>query len=112
MQSLDDEKAALPTAKRQLLPLQKQKSIVEPVSKEIETKQQKHCKKWNESDLELGSADSKQAHAKHEMAIFLVAEQTAENAKVVNQGSPVVQAHTTGSTTDQAAQQTILSVFK
>ena len=48
---------------------------------------------------------------KPKMAI-LVAEQIAENAKAVNQRIPVVQAHTTGSTTDQAAQQTSLSLFK
>ena len=43
---------------------------------------------------------------------MLVAAQTAENAKAVNQGTPGVQTRTTGSTTDQAAQQTVLSVFK
>ena len=41
-----------------------------------------------------------------------VADQTTENAKAVNQGTPEVQSHTTGSTRDQAAQRTILSVSK
>ena len=49
--------------------------------------------------------------AKQEMALF-VAEQTAENAKTVNQGNPGVQSRTSGSTSDQAAQHTVLSVFK
>ena len=80
----------------------------------LNRKQQKRLEilqKWIESDQELEAADSKQTQAKHQMAIR-VAEQTAENAKTVNQGLPVVQTHTTGSTPDQAAQQTLLSVFK
>ena len=100
MQSLDGEKAALLAARRHFLPLQsrveKQKNYLERVSKEIETKMQKRLeilKKWTQ--------------AKHEMAIW-VAEQTAENAKAVNQGIPVMQTHTTGSTSDQAAQQTMM----
>ena len=100
MQSLDGEKAALLAARRHFLPLQsrveKQKNYLERVSKEIETKMQKRLEilqKWTQ--------------AKHEMAIW-VAEQTAENAKAVNQGIPVMQTHTTGSTSDQAAQQTMM----
>ena len=117
MHSLDDEKAALLAAKRQFIPSQswveKQKIYLELVSKEIETKQQKRLEILQtciEADQELEAANSKQTHANHEMVI-LVAEQTAESPKAVNQGIPVVQAHTTGSTSDEAAQQTILSVF-
>ena len=43
---------------------------------------------------------------------MLVAEQTAEYAKTVNQGNPGFQKHTSGSISDEAAQQTVLSVFK
>ena len=43
---------------------------------------------------------------------MLVAEQSAENAKTVNQGNPGFQTHTSGSISDQAAKQTVLSVFK
>ena len=118
MQSMDEETAAFMTAKRWFLPLQsrieKQKNYRERVSKDIETKQQKRMEilqTWIESDHELEAANSEQARAKHEMAI-LVAEQTAESAKAVNQGISVDQIHTTGSTADQAAQQTILPVFK
>ena len=119
MQSLDDEKnAALLAAKRQFLPLQsridKQKNYLERVSKEIETKQKKRLEIlqiWIEADQELVAANSEWTQAKHEMAL-LVAEQSAENAKAVHQRHPGVQTHTTGSSTNQAAQQTFLSVFK
>ena len=114
MQSLDGEKAALLAARRHFLPLQsrveKQKNCLERVSKEIETGLQKRLEmlqKWTEVDLELEAGNSKQTQARHEMAI-LVAEQFAENAKAVNQGIPVVQAHTTGSTSDEATQQTMM----
>ena len=59
----------------------------------------------------MEAASAEQIQAKHEMAM-LVAEQTAENAKTVNQGNPGFQTHTSGSFSDQAAQQTVLSVFK
>ena len=117
MQSMDDEKAALLTVKRQFLPLQsridKQKSHLERISKEIEKKQQTRLEilqKWIEADQELESADSKQSHAKQE-TVVLVAGQTVEKAKAVNQGIPMVQTQTTGSTSDKAAKQTILSVL-
>ena len=71
----------------------------------------KSFKKSIEADQELEAANSKQTQAKHKMAI-LVAEQTAENAKTVHPGIPVVRSHTTGSTSDESAQQTILSGFK
>ena len=86
MESLDDEKAALLAAKRQFLPLQsridKQKSYLERVSKEIESKQKKRLEilqKWIEVDQELEAANAEQIQAKQEMAL-LVAEQSAENA--------------------------------
>ena len=97
MQSLDDEKVALLAAKRQFLPLQnrieKQKNYLERISREIETKQQHRLEilqKWIEADQELDAAHAKQVQTKHEMSI-LVAEQTAENAKAVNQGTSGIQ---------------------
>ena len=41
-----------------------------------------------------------------------MAEETAENAKLSNKENPGFQTHTSGSISDQAAQQTVLSVFK
>ena len=82
--------------------------------KEIESKRKKRLEilqKWTEADQELEAANAKQIQAKHEMAI-LVAEQTAENAKTANQANPGFQNHTSGSISDQAAQHTVLSVFK
>ena len=118
MQSLDDEKVALLAAKRQFLPLQsrieKQKNYLERISREIETKQQHRLEilqKWIEADQELDAAHAKQVQAKHEMSI-LVAEQTAENAKAVNQGTSGIQSLSSPSNPDSDAQQTILSVFK
>ena len=118
MQSLDDEKVALLAAKRQFLPLQsrieKQKNYLERISREIETKQQHRLEilqKWIEADQELDAAHAKQVQAKHEMSI-LVAEQTAVNAKAVNQGTSGVQSLSSPSNPDSDAQQTILSVFK
>ena len=67
--------------------------------------------KWIVADQELEAANAKQIQAKHEISI-LVAEQTAENAKTVHQGNPGFQNHTSGSISDQPAQQTVLSVFK
>ena len=94
MESLDDEKAALSAAKRQILPLQSQidklKNYLERVSKEIESKQKKRLEilqKWIEADQELEAANAEQIQAKPEMAL-LVAERSAENAKTVNQGNP------------------------
>ena len=104
--------------KRQFLPLQsrieKQKNYLERISNEIETKQQHRLEilqKWVEADQELDAAHAKQIQAKHEMSI-LVVEQTAENAKGVNQGTPGIQSLSSGSNPDPDAQQTILSVFK
>ena len=118
MQSLDDEKVALLAAKRQFLPLQnrieKQKNYLERISSEIETKHQHRLEilqKWIEADQELDAAHAKQAQAKHEMSI-LVAEQTAENTKVVNEDTSGVQSVSSLSNPDSDAQQTILSVFK
>ena len=118
MQSLDDEKVALLAAKRQFLPLQsrieKQKKYLERISREIETNQQhrlENLQKSIEADQELDAAHAKQVHAKHEMSI-LVAEQTAENAKGVNQGTSGIQSLSSPSNPDPDAQQTILSVFK
>ena len=119
MQSLDDEKVvALLAAKRQFLHLQsrieKQKNYLERISREIETKQQHRLEilhKWIEADQELDAAHAKQVQAKHEMSI-LVAEQTAENAKAVNQNTSGIQSLSSGSNPDPDAQQTILSVFK
>ena len=115
MQSLDDEKAALLAPKRQFLPLQspieKQKNYLERSSREIETKQQHRLEilqKWIEA---VDAAHAKQVQAKHEMSI-LVAEQTAENAKAVNQGTSGTQSLSSPSNPDSDAQQTILSVFK
>ena len=68
----------------------------------------KSCKKWIEADQELEAANAKQIQAKYEMAMF-VAEQTAENAKTVNQGIQFFR-HTSGSISDQAAQHRSLSV--
>ena len=65
----------------------------------------------SEADQDLEAANAKQIQAKHEMAL-LVAEQTSENAKIVNQGHPGFQSHTSGYISDQAAQHTVLSVFK
>ena len=118
MQPLDDEKVALLAAKRQFLPLQsrieKQKNYLERISREIEAKQQHRLEilqKWIEADQELDAAHAKQVQAKHEMSI-LVAEQTAENAKAVNQGTSGIQSLSSGSNPDPDARQTILSVFK
>ena len=106
------------TSKRQFLPLQnrieKQKNYLERISSEIETKQQHRLEilqKWIEADQELDAAHAKQVQAKHEMSI-LVAEQTAENAKAVNQGTSGIQSFSSPSNPDPDAQQTILSVFK
>ena len=92
-------KLPLLAAKRQFLPLQsrieKQKNYLERVSKEIESKQKKRLEilqKWIEADQELEAANAKQIQAKHKMAM-LVAEQTAENAKTVNEGNPGCQTH-------------------
>ena len=78
MESLDDEKAALLAAKRQLLPLQsridKQKNYLERVSKEIESKQKKRLEilqKWIEADQELEAANAEQMQAKQEMALLV-----------------------------------------
>ena len=118
MQSLDDEKVALLAAKRQFLPLQsrieKQKNYLERISREIETKQQHRLEilqKWIEADQELDAAHAKEVQAKREMSI-LVAEQTAENAKAVKQGTSGIQSLSSPSNPDSDAQQTILSVFK
>ena len=118
MESLDDEKAALLAAKRQFLPLQsrddKQKNILERVSKEIESKQKKRqeiLQQWIDSDQELEAANAKQTQAKQEMAL-LVAEQSAENEKTVNQGNPGFQSRVSGSISDQVAQHTVLSRCK
>ena len=118
MQSLDDEKVALLAAKRQFLPLQsrieKQKNYLERISREIETTQQHRLdiflQKWIEADQELDAAHAKQVQAMHEVSI-LVAEQTAENAKAVNQGTSGIQSFSPPSNPDPDAQQTILSVF-
>ena len=67
--------------------------------------------KWIEVDQELEAASAKQIQAKHDMAM-LVAEQTAINAKTVNQGNPGFQTRTSGFISDQAAPQIVLSVFK
>ena len=67
--------------------------------------------KWIEADQELDAAHAKQVQTKHEMSI-LVAEQTAENAKAVNQGTSGIQSLSSPSNPDSDAQQTILSVFK
>ena len=91
--------------------IEKQKNYLERVSKEIESKQKKRLEILQKWIQELEAANAKQIKAKHEMAI-LVAEQTAENAKTVHQGNPGFQNHTPGSISDQAAQQTVLSVFK
>ena len=83
MQSLDDEKAASLAAKRQFGSKNK-KNYLERVSKEIESTQKKRLEilqTWLEADQDLEAANSKQIQAKHEMAM-LVAEQTAENAKL------------------------------
>ena len=64
-----------------------------------------------EADQELDAAHAKQVQAKHEMSI-LVAAQTAENAKAVNQGTSGIQSISSPSNPDSDAQQTILSVFK
>ena len=119
MQSLDDEKAALLAAKRQFLPLQsrieKQKNYLERISREIETEQQHRLEiffpNWNWANQELDAAHAKQVQTKHEMSA-LVAEQTAENAKAVNQGTSGIQSLSPPSNPDPDAQQTILSVFK
>ena len=118
MQSLDDEKVALLAAKRQFLPLQnrieKKKNYLERISREIETKQQQRLEilqKWIEADQELEAAHAKQTQAKQEMSI-LVAEQTAEHTKVVNQDTSGIQSLSSLSNPDAEAQQTILSVFK
>ena len=118
MESLDDEKVALLAAKRQFLPVQnrieKQKNYLERISREIETKQQHRLEilqKWIEADQELDAAHAKQIQTKHEMSI-LVAEQTAENVKAVNQGTSGIQSLSSLSNPDPDAQQTILSVFK
>ena len=71
----------------------------------------KFYKKWIEADQELDAAHAKQVQAKHEMSI-LVAEQTAENAKAVNQGTSGIQSLSSPSNPDPDAQQTILSVFR
>ena len=63
------------------------------------------------SHQELDAAHDIQVHAKHEMSI-LVAEQTAENAKAVNQGTSGIQSFSSPSNPDPGAQQTVLSVFK
>ena len=92
----------------------KQKNYLERISREIETKQQYRLEilqKWIEADQELDAAHAKQVQAKHEMSI-LVAEQTAENAKAVNQGTSGIQSLSSGSKPDPETQQTILSVFK
>ena len=71
----------------------------------------KFSQKWIEADQELEAAHAKQVQAKHEMSI-LGAEQTAENAKAVNQGTSGIQSFSSLSNPDPDAQQTILSVFK
>ena len=64
--------------KDKILPMQsrieKQKSFLERVSKEIETKQQKRLEilqTWIEADQELEAANSKQTQAKHEMVTWV-----------------------------------------
>ena len=88
--------------------IEKQKNYLERISREIETKQQNRLEilqKWIEADQELDAAHAKQVQAKHEMSI-LVAEQTAENAKAVNQGTSGIQSLSSGSNPDPDAQQT------
>ena len=62
-------------------------------------------------DQKLDAAHAKQVQAKHEMS-NLVAEQTAENAKAVNQGTSGIQSFSSPSNPDPDAQQTILTVFQ
>ena len=59
----------------------------------------------------MEAANAKQIQAKQEMAL-LVAEQSAEYAKTVNQGNPGFQSRMSGPISDQVAQHTVLSVFK
>ena len=118
MESLDDEKAALLAAKKQIIPLQsridKQKNYLDGVSKEIESKQKKRLEilqQLIEADQELEAANAKQMQAKQEMAM-LVFEQSAENATTVNEGNPGFHSHMSGPISDQVAQHTVLSVLK
>ena len=118
MQSLDDEKVTLLAAKRQFLPLQsrieKQKNYLERISRGLRRNNNivwKFYKHGSRLTKKLDAAHAKQVQAKHEMSI-LVAEQTAENAKAVNQGTSGIQSFSSPSNPDSDAQQTILSVFK
>ena len=88
MQSMDDEKAALLAAKRQILPLQCRNeknrklncSESRKVSKRNSQTRLEILQKRIETDQELESANAKQIQAKQEMA-SLVAEQAAENCQ-------------------------------
>ena len=94
--------------------IDKQKNYLERVSREIESKQKKRLEilqKWIEADQELEAANAQQMQGKQDMAL-LVAEQSAESAKTVNQGNPGFQSHMSGHISDQVAQHTVLSVFK
>ena len=102
MRSLDDEKKALWPRSRKSTWRDSRKTSGSS-SRHIE----KILQKWIEADQELESANAQQIQAK-----ALVAEQAAENDKAVNQELPGAQPQATSSVSDNAAQQTILSVFK
>ena len=99
LQAMDDEKAALLAAKRQFLPLQsrieKQKQYSERIFKDIEKRWQARLEivqRWIEANQASETAHENHVQTKQEMA-QLLADQTAENAKSVDQGKPEVQAH-------------------
>ena len=99
LQTVGNEKAALLAAKRQFLPLQrrieKQKQYSERIFEDIDKRRQARLEivqKCIETNQASETADENHVQTKQEMA-QLLAEQTAENAKSVDQGKPEVQAH-------------------
>ena len=118
MQSLDDETAAWLAANRRFLPLQSrieiQTNSLERVSKEIESNRRnlwKSCKhgprlirNWKQPTLNR--------YKPHTRWRCWWLNRPQKMQKTVNQGNPRFQTHTSGSISDQAAQQTVLSVFK
>ena len=118
MESLDDETAVLLAAKKGnshpcKVGSTNRKTIWSESRKR--SNRNKKCleilKTWIEADLELEAANAKQMQAKQEMAL-LVAEQSAEHAKTVDQVNPGFQCRMSGSISDQVAQHTVLPVFK
>ena len=118
MKSLDDEKAALLAAKRQFLPLQsrddKQKNILERVSKEINRNRRNVRKSCNNGSILIRNwkQPTLNRHEPNKRWRCWWLNSLQKMKKTVNQGNPGFQSRVSGSISDQVAQHTVLSRCK